>query len=94
MIEKVKEACVHPNIFNHAKSGSYNLIITEMVPHGNICECLEKIQYFSEDITRTLIKQLLEALIFSKEKNILHGPVKGYDILIDEDRSVKLCGWT
>ena len=36
-----------------------DIIITELAIHGNLCDCLEKIKICSEDVARTIVKQLV-----------------------------------
>ena len=40
-----------------------------------------------------MTKQLLSALKFANEKQIIHQGLTGYQILLDGDRSIRVCGW-
>jgi serine/threonine protein kinase len=60
---------------------------------GDICRCLKNAYSCSEDVTRTLVKQLLEAITYSLSKNYMHEPLKSYDLLLDQNHQIKLSGW-
>lgn len=65
--------------------------------HGNLFQKLRKEKCFTEDCTKHVIAQIVEALIYLQDRNVIHRDIKPENILIDDldEMTVKLCdfGW-
>lgn len=65
---------------------------------GNLYQRLRKEKFFSEDRAKHIIKQIIGALMYMHERNVIHRDIKPENILImdTEKMHVKLCdfGWS
>ena len=81
----------HPNIVNleSVKMTQNNYyIITEYINGGSLYECLQRyiIKYkrpFPEEIIQYLMKQVVDALVFIHDKNIIHRNLKLENIMVN-----------
>jgi len=104
LVEKLSEL-KHKNIINikcfqetsNKRGKIYNLlpnieveIVTESTNGGSIKQLLNKFGTFEEKLIKLYVKQILDALAYLHEKNIIHKKIKNTNILIDENGVVKL----
>ena len=94
ILEKVK----HPNIIklcDKQETLQYYFLIMEYCNGGTLLRCLEEYKKmhkraFDEEIVQHFMKQILQALYYLHEKNILHRDLKLENILVhynsEEDR--------
>lgn len=91
----------HPNILRlygyfYDEQNIYTVL--EYCPGGNLFQRLRREKYFEEKKAKFVIAQIVEALIYLQERNIIHRDIKPENILIsDIDKMhVKLCdfGWS
>jgi serine/threonine protein kinase len=73
-------------------------VVLEYAMYGNLYQQLKKSKFFNEDKSRHIIRQVVSALIYMQERNVIHRDIKPENILImDLDRMhIKLCdfGWS
>jgi serine/threonine protein kinase len=66
----------HPNIVklvDFSESRQYYFIILELAPGGELFHQIVRLTYFSEDLSRWVIKQVAEALQYlHEEKGVVH----------------------
>ena len=90
----------HPNIvklhgyFYDAKN---IYVVLEYCEHGNLYQKLRREKCFSEECARHIIAQIVEALLYCQDRNVIHRDIKPENILISDmdTMSIKLCdfGW-
>ena len=70
----------------------------EYVPEGNLYQKLKKYKFFSEDVARKIIQQVISALWYLQQRNIIHRDIKPENILVVDSKTwhIKLCdfGWS
>jgi len=75
----------HPNIVklvDFSESPQYYFIILELAPGGELFHQIVRLTYFSEDLSRWVIKQVAEALQYlHEEKGVVHRDIKPENIL-------------
>ena len=77
----------HPNI---AKTHCYfydaeNVYsVLEYAPHGNLYQKLRRCGRFNEPIARSIIQQIVSALYFCQQRNVIHRDIKPENILVFE----------
>lgn len=73
-------------------------VVLEYAQYGNLYQRLKKDKFFAEDKARHIVKQIVSALIYMQERNVIHRDIKPENILIMdlEKMHVKLCdfGWS
>ena len=94
----------HPNIVKmHAYFYDKNCIfsVLEYAEEGNLYQKLKRLgkgEGFPEDIARKIIQQLIAALWYCQERNVIHRDIKPENILVIDSRTwhIKLCdfGWS
>ena len=62
----------------------------EMCPCGNLKKCLDNDKKFSEKVTRAYIAEILVALEYLHDKNVLYRDLKPDNILVDGTGHLKL----
>lgn len=89
MLKKIK----HENIVRYLGTESAEdslFIFLEYVPGGSIASLLAKFGAFPEKVIRVYTAQLLRGLEYLHQKNIMHRDIKGANILVDKQGTVKL----
>ena len=67
-------------------------IYLEYMPGGSIADICREFGRIGESIARTYIHQVLKALNYLHSNNIVHGDLKGANVLCTKDaRDTKLC---
>ncbi|CDW90701.1 serine threonine-protein kinase aurora-1-like [Stylonychia lemnae] len=91
----------HPNIirlFGYFYDDKSIYVVLEYAQYGNLYQKLKKEKFFKEDRAKNIIRQIVDALIYMQERNVIHRDIKPENILImDIDKMhVKLCdyGWS
>ena len=91
----------HPHIirlFGYFYDEKNIYVVLEYAQHGNLYQRLKRDKFFPEEKSRHIIRQIVSALIYMQERNVIHRDIKPENILImDVDRMhVKLCdfGWS
>jgi len=73
-------------------------VVVEFAPFGNLYQKLRREKFFSEEKSKVIIRQIVNALLYMQERNVIHRDIKPENILImDQDTMhVKLCdfGWS
>ena len=88
----------HPNIVKllYVKETdiSYDLVM-EYAPRGNLFHYIRKNKGLNEDITFNLFIQVVNAINFLHENDLIHRDIKPENILLFDNNIVKLCdfGW-
>lgn len=83
----------HPNIvqlLGTEKVGQKLNILMEYVPGKSLDTLLENFGSFSEKVVKSYSLQLLEALAYCHEHNVVHRDIKGKNILVDTQGNLKL----
>ncbi|KAJ2088364.1 ATP binding [Coemansia sp. RSA 986] len=65
-------------------------IFLEYVSGGSVSSALASFGMFPESLVRTYTAQILEGLVYLHEQGIIHRDIKGGNVLIDQDGSVKI----
>ena len=76
----------HPNIikvYEFFKTEKYIYIINELCTGGELFDRIVEVKYFSEDVARNIMKQLLSAVEYCHEKGVIHRDLKPENILIE-----------
>ena len=91
----------HPNIirlYGYFYDDKSIYVVLEYAQYGNLYQKLRREKFFSEDKAKSIIKQIVSALIYMQERNVIHRDIKPENILIMdlEKMHVKLCdfGWS
>ncbi|GJE92098.1 Pkinase-domain-containing protein [Phanerochaete sordida] len=69
---------------------SFMSIFLEYVPGGSIASCLRKHGRFDEDVTRSFTSQILSGLAYLHSQGVLHGNLKGENILLETTGTCKI----
>lgn len=83
----------HPNIVHYKGSemvGGNLYIYLELVSGGSIYKLYQEFKRFEEPVIRRYTRQILQGLDFLHTKNTVHRDIKGANILVDQDGTVKL----
>lgn len=82
----------HPNVINfydHFKKSDHYYIVTEYVPGLSVDKLLAKCP-LPVDIAFLILRDIVDALMYSHEKGILHGDIKAGNFFFHEEGRVKL----
>ncbi|KAI9502570.1 kinase-like domain-containing protein [Coemansia spiralis] len=83
----------HKNVVKYLGTDmdDHNLyIFLEYVSGGSVSSALASFGMFPESLVRTYTAQILEGLLYLHEQGIIHRDIKGGNVLIDQDGSVKI----
>ena len=83
----------HPNIVRYIgteRAGDTLSIFLEYVPGGSIRQILSRFGKLDEGIVRSYTRQLLLGLEYLHQNGIAHRDVKGGNVLLDNDGTIKL----
>ena len=73
-------------------------VVLEYCQSGNLYQMLRKEKFFNENKSKLIIAQIVEALLYLQERNVIHRDIKPENILIADPAKmhVKLCdfGWS
>ena len=91
----------HPNVirlYGYFYDEKNIYVVLEYAQHGNLYQRLKREKCFVEDKARHIIRQIVHALIYMQDRNVIHRDIKPENILIMdlEKMHVKLCdfGWS
>ncbi|GMH60327.1 hypothetical protein TrST_g5641 [Triparma strigata] len=85
----------HPNIVRYFgaelddEEGSLN-IFQEWVPGGSVASLLSRLGAFSVNVVKSYLKQTLSGLAYLHKNHIIHRDMKGANLLVDNNGTVKL----
>ncbi|KAJ1842694.1 ATP binding, partial [Coemansia sp. RSA 2703] len=65
-------------------------IFLEYVSGGSVSSALASFGMFPESLVQTYTSQILEGLVYLHDQGIIHRDIKGGNVLIDQDGSVKI----
>jgi serine/threonine protein kinase len=57
-------------------------VVLEYAQYGNLYQKLKKEKFFCEDKAKCIIKQVVSALIYMQDRNVIHRDIKPENILI------------
>ncbi|XP_075540262.1 phosphorylase kinase gamma isoform X1 [Dermacentor variabilis] len=102
-IEVLKRVAGHPYIskWHHTmtlsvelhdvfESTTFIFLVLELCRHGELFDYLTSVVALSEKKTKSIMKQLFEAVEFIHSKGIVHRDLKPENILLDDDLNVKV----
>lgn len=92
-IEVLKRVAGHPYIIelhDVFESTTFIFLVLELCRHGELFDYLTSVVALSEKKTKSIMKQLLEAVEFIHSKGIVHRDLKPENILLDDDLNVKV----
>lgn len=92
-IEVLKRVAGHPYIIelhDVFESTTFIFLVLELCRHGELFDYLTSVVALSEKKTKSIMKQLFEAVEFIHSKNIVHRDLKPENILLDDDLNVKV----
>ncbi|XP_012631039.1 aurora kinase C-like [Microcebus murinus] len=89
----------HPNIlrlYNYFHDADRVYLILEYAPRGELYKELRKKQKFDEQQTATIIEELADALIYCRDKKVIHRDIKPESLLLGFRGEVKIAdfGWS
>uniref|UniRef100_A0A7S1KN36 non-specific serine/threonine protein kinase n=1 Tax=Percolomonas cosmopolitus TaxID=63605 RepID=A0A7S1KN36_9EUKA len=83
----------HLNIIkyvDHKQTKRHLYIIMEYAPNGSLQDMIRKYSHISEKIVAGYIRQVLTGLKYLHEEGVIHRDIKGANLLLSADRTVKL----
>lgn len=86
----------HPNIVKlyeciQDEVNGYDLIFMEICTGGDLLSYLRRRKHLSEDIAKLFMHQIIRALGYIHEKDIVHRDIKLENILLSNLGEIKLC---
>ena len=78
-------------ILETIETEKYILIIMENIPGGDLLNFVKKRTKLPEKTAKFIFKQLILALKYMHNHNIIHRDIKLDNILIDLNNNIKLC---
>ena len=87
-IQKYHESIVLTDA--EGRSQAVTAVVLDLARGGDILKLIEKIGVFPEQLARTYLHQLVEALEYLEKQKIAHRDIKPENIMLDEDYCVKL----
>jgi serine/threonine protein kinase len=95
--ENILKCVNHQNIIKYKESFSDDkdhYIITDYYPNGNLYNLFRKRRNkFNEFEIKNYLIQMVNALIYLKQNNIIHRDIKPHHFVISDDFQLKLCGF-
>ena len=75
----------HPNVarlhaYFYDDSNVYSVL--EYAPYGNLYQKLRRTGRFEEAIARSIIQQMVSALLYCQQRNVIHRDIKPENILV------------
>ncbi|GAV04405.1 hypothetical protein RvY_14687 [Ramazzottius varieornatus] len=83
----------HPNIIELQDvffAPAFIFMVFELCKKGELFDYLNQVVRLSEKKTRTIMKQLLEAVSFIHSRNYVHRDLKPENILLDDELNIKV----
>eukprot|EP01155_Anaeramoeba_flamelloides_P051801 Anaeramoba_flamelloidesc42539_g1_i7.p1 GENE.c42539_g1_i7~~c42539_g1_i7.p1 ORF type:complete len:385 (+),score=87.06 c42539_g1_i7:115-1269(+) len=83
----------HENIVKYlgtSKDKDFVNIFLEYIPGGSLSSLLSRFGKLEESVIQLYTRQILQGLKYLHYHNILHGDIKGANLLVDTDGSIKL----
>lgn len=90
---KILSSLNHKNIIKYYSTNRTKdefHIFLEFCIGGSIAKMLETYKRFPENVIRKYTRQILEGLEYLHSHNVIHGDIKGANILVDRDGVCKL----
>ena len=75
------------------RSRSVTAIVIDLAKGGDILKLIEKIGVFPEQLARTYLHQLVDALDCLEQNKVTHRDIKPENIMLDEDYCVKVADY-
>ena len=77
--------------FFYSTIGRHNLyLVMEYLPGGDLCSLLNKYGAFPEDVAKNYAAQIVAALEYLRQNNVIHRDLKPDNILLDSNGHLKL----
>lgn len=92
-ISILRRAAGHPHIIqlhDVFESTTFIFLVLELCPHGELFDYLTSLVTLSEKKTRHIMRQLLDAVAFIHDHDVVHRDIKPENILLDEKFNVKV----
>ncbi|XP_077533983.1 phosphorylase kinase gamma isoform X2 [Haemaphysalis longicornis] len=92
-IEVLKKVAGHPYIIelhDVFESTTFIFLVLELCRHGELFDYLTSVVALSEKKTKSIMKQLFEAVEFIHSQGIVHRDLKPENILLDDELNVKV----
>lgn len=92
-IEVLKKVAGHPYIIelhDVFESTTFIFLVLELCRHGELFDYLTSVVALSEKKTKSIMKQLFEAVEFVHSQGIVHRDLKPENILLDDELNVKV----
>ncbi|CAA7271665.1 unnamed protein product [Cyclocybe aegerita] len=83
----------HENIIQYLFSSigqKYFDIFFEYAPGGSVADLLQKYGAFEEPLVKNFVRQILQGLDYLHDRDIIHGNIRGANILIDSTGRTKI----
>lgn len=93
-IKLMKKLRNHKNIvkvYEKIEGEKYDCIVMENVSGGNLLSLINKRTKLSEEVSKFIFRQIIEALKYVHSQAIVHRDIKPDNILIDLNNTIKLC---
>ncbi|KAL3311577.1 Phosphorylase b kinase gamma catalytic chain, liver/testis isoform [Cichlidogyrus casuarinus] len=92
-VEILRKVTNHPNIIqlhDVFEGDAYIFLVFELCPGGELFDYLTKMVALSEKKTRSIMRQILNAVYFIHERDIVHRDLKPENILLDSELNIKI----